>query len=47
MIFESKRAHSVLIQERRVVAYPSRELKDHENNYLIHDLELVKRWYFP
>ncbi|KAG8489260.1 hypothetical protein CXB51_017269 [Gossypium anomalum] len=31
----------VLIQEGRVVAYASRQLKPHEKNYPIHDLELA------
>jgi hypothetical protein len=31
----------VLMQEGRVVAYLSRQLKVHEKNYPIHDLELV------
>ncbi|XP_041017941.1 uncharacterized protein LOC121260164 [Juglans microcarpa x Juglans regia] len=31
----------VLMQEGRVVAYASRQLKDHEKNYPTHDLELV------
>jgi hypothetical protein len=31
----------VLMQEERVVAYPSRQLKTHEENYLTHDLELA------
>ena len=30
----------VLIQENYVVAYESRTLKEHENNYATHDLEL-------
>jgi hypothetical protein len=40
----------VLMQEGRVVAYSSRQLKVHEKNYPIHDLELaevvhaLKRW---
>jgi hypothetical protein len=29
------------MQERRVVAYASRQLKTHEQNYLTHDLELA------
>jgi hypothetical protein len=29
------------MQERRVVAYLSRQLKIHERNYPTHDLELV------
>jgi hypothetical protein len=32
----------VLIQEGRVVAYSSRQLKIHEKNYPSHDLELVE-----
>ena len=31
----------VLMQEGKVVAYASRQLKSHENNYPTHDLELV------
>jgi hypothetical protein len=31
----------VLMQEERVVAYSSRQLKVHEKNYPIHDLELA------
>ena len=31
----------VLIQETYVVAYESRKLKEHENNYAMHDLKLV------
>jgi ribonuclease HI len=31
----------VLMQDRRVVAYSSRQLKVHEKNYPIHDLELA------
>jgi hypothetical protein len=31
----------VLMQEGRVVAYPSRQLKIHEKNYPTHDLELA------
>ena len=31
----------VLMQEKRVVAYASRQLKVHEKNYLTHDLELA------
>jgi len=31
----------VLMQERKVVAYASRQLKVHERNYLTHDLELA------
>ena len=29
------------MQESKVIAYASRQLKPHEKNYLIHDLELV------
>ncbi|KAG8472900.1 hypothetical protein CXB51_034785 [Gossypium anomalum] len=32
----------VLMQERRVVAYASRQLKPHEKNYPTHDLELAE-----
>jgi hypothetical protein len=31
----------VLMQDGRVVAYSSRQLKIHERNYRTHDLELV------
>jgi len=31
----------VLVQNRQVVAYASRQLKVHEKNYLTHDLELA------
>ena len=31
----------VLMQERKVVAYASRQLRPHEENYPVHDLELV------
>ena len=31
----------VLMQKGRVVAYASRQLKKHEENYPMHDLELV------
>ena len=31
----------VLIQSGRVVAYGSRQLKNHEQNYPTHDMELV------
>jgi hypothetical protein len=31
----------VIMQEGRVVAYSSRQLKIHENNYSTHDLELA------
>jgi hypothetical protein len=31
----------VLMQDGRVVAYASRQLRKHEVNYLTHDLELV------
>jgi ribonuclease HI len=31
----------VLMQERKVVAYASRQLKKHEKNYPTHDLELA------
>ena len=31
----------VLMQSRRVVAYGSRQLKNHEQSYPTHDMELV------
>ena len=31
----------VFIQHERVIAYASRQLKRHEANYLVHDLELA------
>ena len=31
----------VLMQSKRVVAYGSRKLKDHEQNYPTHDMELA------
>ena len=33
----------VLMQSGRVVAYGSRQLKNHEQNYPTHDMELVCR----
>ena len=35
------RLGSVLMQSRRVVAYGSRQLKNHEQNYPAHDIELA------
>ena len=32
---------AVLMQDGHVIAYESRKLKDHEPNYLTHDLELA------
>ena len=32
----------VLMQDGKVVAYASRQLKPHEQNYLTHDLELAE-----
>ena len=31
----------ILMQNRKVIAYVSRKLKSHEQNYPIHDLELT------
>jgi hypothetical protein len=31
----------VLMQEVKIIAYASRQLRKHEKNYLTHDLELV------
>jgi hypothetical protein len=31
----------VLMQDRKVIAYGSRQLKPHEHNYPVHDLELA------
>ena len=31
----------VLMQSERVIAYGSRQLKNHEQNYLTHDLEIA------
>ena len=31
----------VLMQDEKVIAYASRQLKTHETNYLTHDLELA------
>ncbi|GJS67890.1 putative reverse transcriptase domain-containing protein [Tanacetum coccineum] len=45
-----KRLGAVLMQNEKVIAYPSRQLKIHEKNYTIHDLELgvvvfaLKNW---
>jgi len=36
-----QRLSSVLMQEKKVVAYASRQLKVHEKNYPTHDLELT------
>ena len=32
---------AVLMQDGRVVAYASRQLRKHEQNYSVHDLELA------
>ena len=32
---------AVLMQDGRIVAYASRQLKKHEQNYPVHDLELI------
>ncbi|WVZ59694.1 hypothetical protein U9M48_009804 [Paspalum notatum var. saurae] len=37
----------VLMQEGHVIAYASRQLRQHEQNYPTHDLELAKKWYTP
>jgi len=37
----SKGLGCVLMQHGRVIAYASRQLKTHEVNYPVHDLELV------
>jgi hypothetical protein len=40
----------VLMQKHKVIAYASRQLRPHEENYLVHDLELatviyaLKQW---
>jgi hypothetical protein len=36
-----KRLGCVLMQHGKVIAYASRQLKTHEFNYLVHDLELI------
>jgi hypothetical protein len=36
-----KKLGCVLMQHRRVIIYASRQLKSHEVNYLVHDLELA------
>ena len=36
-----ERLGGVLSQEGNVVCYESRKLKEHEQNYVVHDLELV------
>ena len=43
MYCDSSRAElvCVLMQSGRVVAYGSRQLKNHEENYPTHDMELV------
>ena len=43
MYYDASRAglRSVLMQSGRVVAYSSRRLKNHEQNYPTHDLELA------
>ena len=35
------RLGAVLMQEKNLIAYASRQLKVHERNYPTHDLELV------
>ena len=35
------RVRCVLMKHGRVIAYASRQLKNHEKNYLTHDLEMV------
>lgn len=37
----SQRLGCLLMQNERVVAYASRQLKEHEKNYPMHDLELA------
>jgi hypothetical protein len=37
----NKRLGYVLMQQIKVIAYASRQLKPHEVNYPVHDLELV------
>ncbi|KAE8667313.1 Kinesin-3 [Hibiscus syriacus] len=49
VLFVCDASHSglgcVLMQDRKVVAYASRQLKSHERKYPIHDLELsARRW---
>ena len=47
-----ERLGCVLMQSRRVVAYGSRQLKNHERNYPPHDMELasivfsLKIWHY-
>ena len=44
MVFQvvaGNRYDSVLMQDGRVIAYASRQLKKHETNYPTHDLELA------
>jgi hypothetical protein len=38
---DALRMSCVLMQHGRAMAYASRQLKPHEVNYLVHDLELV------
>lgn len=39
-----QRLGCVLMQNGKVIAYASRQLKKHEMNYPTHDLELVELW---
>ena len=38
---------TVLMQNGKIVAYASRQLKEYEKNYLIHDLELAVVVFIP